>query len=1104
MPTIYDNIERELLAAIEESIRTSFRGDFCVGYFRLSGWSRISKFVEEWEGGPEKQCRLLVGMHVAYDEATRDIVSELEEHPDAMDQRKLKLLKRACAREFQKQLTTAIPSNRLEADLRTLVRQIRSEKLVVKLSVHAKLHAKLYLFARDDDHVKQVGYLGSSNLTQSGVRGQGELNIDVLDQQACKDLQKWFEDRWGDPWCIDISEELCDIIDASWAREEPLSPFLVYAKMLYHLSEEARQGLLDFSVPEEIRARLFPFQEAAVKVAAKILTQRGGVMLGDVVGLGKTRMAAVLARMFEDDFGALVVCPANLVSMWEDYMRDYGLRGEVLSSGRVERELTDFRPYRLVIVDESHNFRSREGSRYKALRAYIERCGAQVVLLSATPYNMAFSDLANQLRLFLRDDEPLGIQPEVAIRAIGGVAAFEGKYQCGARTLLAFEKSDEADDWVQLMGRYLVRRTRKYIVRNYATVDSETGNAYLTKADGSRAYFPRRLPKNVTFEVDASDKVDQYAYLYAPGVIDRINALTLPRYGLGAYLDEGATKEVVGKEKTLLEDIARGRSRLRGFCRTNLFKRLESSGPAFLESVERHILRDFVYLHAIENGVAIPIGVQDPAMFDPVQADTDETRIDDVSDQLRTETEYRSRAAAVYEEERADRRFRWLNPGYVTPRLREDLLADARTLMQLLQECGRWVSSEDRKVSALAKLLMEDHATEKVLVFTQFADTAEYLEQELTRRGLTDFAVATGDSDNPTSLAHRFSPRSNDDPQAEKRELRVLITTDVLSEGQNLQDGHIIVNFDLPWAIVRLIQRAGRVDRIGQESEVVHCYSFLPEAGVEEIIKLRARLRQRLLENGEVIGSDEVFFGDESEDEKLHDLYAEREGALDDAEDDSVDLVSFALEQWQRALAADPTLEARVRALQDVVYATKITTQPGALVYVRTEYGNDVLTWVSQDGSEVSGNPVRVLREAACEPGAPAGLRPETHHALVRATYDRVESSEKDESQVSGLGAPTTVRRRVYTRLRNMHPAGVDAGAFSRALEELHRHPLLSTANQVLSQQLRTSASVDALSATLVSLSQAERLVVPGGPSTHEKTQIICSMALVTPPSGAR
>ena len=159
-------------------------------------------------------------------------------------------------------------------------------------------------------------------------------------------------------------------------------------------------------------------------------------------------------------------------------------------------------------------------------------------------------------------------------------------------------------------------------------------------------------------------------------------------------------------------------------------------------------------------------------------------------------------------------------------------------------------------------------------------------------------------------MAWRFSPESNEKRELIKPEdeLRVLIATDVLSEGQNLQDCSLIVNYDLPWAIIRLIQRAGRVDRIGQKAENIFCYSFLPADGVERIIRLRARVRLRLQENAEVVGTDEAFFEDDRNDQAILDLYNEKAGILDGDIDGEVDLASYAYQIWKNAITANPEL----------------------------------------------------------------------------------------------------------------------------------------------------------------------------------------------------
>ncbi|MCU0294349.1 MAG: SWF/SNF helicase family protein, partial [Thermoanaerobaculaceae bacterium] len=242
--------------------------------------------------------------------------------------------------------------------------------------------------------------------------------------------------------------------------------------------------------------------------------------------------------------------------------------------------------------------------------------------------------------------------------------------------------------------------------------------------------------------------------------------------------------------------------------------------------------------------------------------------------------------------------------------------------LQILNDCGTWRPDRDAKLCTLLELITRTHPGEKVLVFSQFADTVDYLYRELHRLGVTAAAGATGDSENPTALAWRFSPRSNAKQVAPEHELRVLIATDVLSEGQNLQDAAIVVNYDLPWAIIRLIQRVGRVDRIGQQAERILCYSFMPADGVERIIRLRARVRQRLQENAEVVGTDEAFF-EGSDEQKVVDLYNEKAGLLDDDSEGEVDLASHAYQIWKTALDSDPTLARVIGDLPDVVYSTK-------------------------------------------------------------------------------------------------------------------------------------------------------------------------------------
>jgi SNF2 family DNA or RNA helicase len=1120
VPRIFDNIELKLLPTLRETLHGAKRADFCVGYFNLRGWRQIDNLIEQFSGESASCCRLLVGMQRLPRDEVHSSLS-LGAVNSGIDRGEAARLKKRIAQEFREQLMLGAPTNDDEAGLRRLSIQLKTKKLFVKLFLRHTLHAKLYLIHRSDPNLPAVGFLGSSNLTLSGLRYQGELNVDVLDHDAAQKLQRWFEDRWADQFCLDISNELATLIDESWAREVQPSPYQIYLKIAYHLSQEARTGLSEYRVPRELRDRLFEFQSAAVKIAAHHVNKRGGVLVGDVVGLGKTLVGTALAKILQEDsfLETLIICPKNLVSMWQDYVREYRLYAEVLSLSRVQTELPQLRRYRVVLIDESHNLRNREGRRYRAIQEYIAINESKCILLTATPYNKTYLDLSAQLRLFLPEDKNLGIRPERLLNELGGELEFNRRHQVPMRSLSAFELSDHTDDWRELMKLYMVRRTRSFIKNNYTQTD-EGGRQYL-EADGMRSYFPNRVPKTARFSI-GDPQIDPYARLYSDDVVRVINSLTLPRYGLGNYENSRPKQRPNEAEQKILDGLSRAGRRLMGFCRTNLFKRLESSGVAFIQSLERHILRNYIYLHAIENDLEIPIGTQDAELLDTRNGDEDsdsvaiallDPELDDEMEVagldedtlLPSEKEYRLRAAEVYKEyvSRYARRFKWIRPGSFTKQLAQNLLADARALLAVLNQCGGWDARQDAKLNTLVHLL-EEFSTEKVLVFTQFADTARYLAQELKTRKILNAEAVTGSSADPTLTAWRFSPQSNGkrDRISPDTELRVLIATDVLSEGQNLQDCAIVVNYDLPWAIIRLIQRAGRVDRIGQQAESILCYSFLPAEGVDRLINLRGRLRQRLQENAEVLGTDEAFFEDLS-DEVILDLYNEKSGILDGEEDNEVDLTSEAFQIWKNATEHNPALKRAVEDMPNVVYSTRThaetPTQPnGVMLYMRTVEGNDALAWVDRDGNSVTQSQLAILRMAACEPDTPAIERDAQHHELVQKGVEFIVAEEKS---VGGqLGRPSGARFRTYERLKRyaqqIQGTLFESADLLKVIDEIYRYPLRQSAVDTLNRQLKSGIDDAQLAELAIALRIDDRLCLVHEDEQQREPQIICSLGL--------
>ena len=1117
MPTIYDNVQQPLLPALQNVMQNAVGADFCVGYFNLRGWQNLAETVKHLPGTDDGCVRVLVGMQRPPDEDAREAYRAIRKD-ELIDAPTVARMRRQYAEAFRRQLTFGVPTNGSEAALCQLAADLHAGKIRVRLFLRYPLHAKLYLVHRPDIVTPLVGYVGSSNLTQAGLVQNGELNVDVLEQDAANKLHDWFHKHWDDKYSFDISEELAQLIEESWAAAEMVRPYLAYLKMVYHLSQDARVGEKEFKLPRDLQGKLLTFQTAAVSLAARHLHARGGVLLGDVVGLGKTFMAVAVARILQEDEGGdtLIICPPNLQEMWQEYVHEYKLIARVLPISKVQDELPEMRRYRLLVIDESHNLRNRTGARYAAIRDYIERNEPRCMLVTATPYNKAYLDLSNQLRLFIEERRDLGVRPEKYFQEYDE-ADFAAEYQASPRSLRAFEESEHADDWRDLMRLYMVRRTRRFIIDNYAEYDAERDRHFVLFPDGSKSYFPKRNPHNLKFKLNDDDPSDQYARLYRQDVVDIINWLDLPRYGLAQYLDLNQCQRATQAEAKIIQDLGRAGRRLMGFCRTNLFKRLESSGDSFLLSLRRHVLRNMIVLHALQNGLPVPIGTQDVALLDTATTDADQAAEQEVLDLMDDDEAaleapsgpcdglewYERRAAEVYEIYRTElrRRFRWLPTKYFGKALADHLHGDAKAICGILKDAGEWDPKQDAKLEALKELLSCRHSRDKVLIFTQFADTAEYLARQLKQRGFDDLAAVTGASDNPTHLARRFSPRSNNYAiKPSEAELRVLVATDVLSEGQNLQDCHVVVNYDLPWAIIRLVQRAGRVDRIGQQHGSIDVYSFLPADGVERIIRLHTRLRQRLMENNEVVGSDEQFF-DEQYENKLKDLYTERSGVLDDLDDDNeVDLASMALQVWNSASEAD---QKAALALPHMVNATrahepKDDSPSGVLVYLRTPEANDALVRVNTAGEVVSQSLSGILRQAACPPETPPQERDARHHGWVQ---NAVGAALTDENLTGGaLGPPRSIRRRTYERMKAYFDRSrgtlFATEALERAINAIYARQLTARARETLGRQLRLGVGDETLADILTALHEDERLVEIEEAQEVAEPEIVCSIGL--------
>jgi Superfamily II DNA/RNA helicases, SNF2 family len=788
-----------------------------------------------------------------------------------------------------------------KAVARDCARWVR-EKVQVRTLQHINLlHGKMYLVAGpeggqgtlfEEDLPLQTAVLGSSNFTVRGLGlGTGGNNIELnLIARAPEDfaaLQAWFDAIWNDTSLVrDATAEVERYLSQLYENQ---SPEFVYYKTLYHVferfrREEERGGFADETKRIDQTAiwkALFPFQKDGVKGILDKINRHGGCILADSVGLGKTFEALAVIKYFEmKNAHVLVLCPKKLRENWTVYqassgsalnpLRDDRFSYTVLShtdlsreSGRVgDVDLATFHwdAYDLVVIDESHNFRTeshgRDGkrkTRYQRLMEDIIRAGGRtkVLLLSATPVNNDLKDLRAQVRLLTGGDD--AAFAEQGIANLSGVLNTAQKQfnqwaeerrahpdgEVGTKKLL--ESLSSA--FFTLLDEVTIARSRSHVQRYYADSLDQVGN------------FPRReKPVSLFPAVDTAGEFPPYDQINR-GIADYRLALFRPT----AYLKPEFAAQYAEDEKVQNFSQVQRENYLVGMMKVNFLKRLESSVHSFATTLERTVTR-IEALEAKIGAFAASESRMPSATF----------TADDVLDRGAAEG---TDDPAEGEEEESEALT--LTVGALTiplhhldlERWRADLEGDRRSLRKLAESARAVTPERDAKLAEL-KALLRDKAKKpnrKVLVFTAFADTAAYLYDTLhawakEELGLESALVVgsgsnrttfgSGATDFMTLLTH-FSPRSKRRASVPSLahtpgEIDLLIATDCISEGQNLQDCDTVVNYDIHWNPVRLIQRFGRVDRLGSVNPSVTMVNFWPTADLDQYVNLKSRVEARM------------------------------------------------------------------------------------------------------------------------------------------------------------------------------------------------------------------------------------------------------------------
>ncbi len=686
----------------------------------------------------------------------------------------------------------------------------------------------------------------------------------------------WFDARYQES--TDVGDELAQSLRESWAGGL-LDPKDAYLKVLADYFSGLLDGLDAEADDNPMLEYLTEFQVEAYHYAKSILRRFGGVFLADVVGLGKTFIAMALLRHLQSGGEhAVVVAPPKVLPAWEELAREFRVELAAVSLGKLS-DLEDVADREVLVIDESHNFRNTGTGRYDALSSWLRPDGSpshrKVLLLSATPQNNHPKDVKHQLEFFPDNLTRLPYRGE-------SLDSWFREVQTGRAQL------------TDMLQHVVVRRTRGYIKRAFPT-------AALRKKVGPGEYeeipiaFPRRLSGDeqcLRYSIADSYHGDIYNKL-----LRTLSTLKYPLHGLGLYVAAEYRNE------RRVQGLQRAGASLRGLYKVMLLKRLESSVFAFRKTLVRLGEKLAEAARLLKDGKVV---VRAPADGE----DASDEEVDPILGGIPL--------PAAYFESRLMRD------------LREDLV-QVRELQAWVQDLG---PDEDAKLARLRTYLQARRpAAHRTLVFTQFADTADYLGKHLGQTyGRTK--VVSGRTGGGLTAARRFAPKANRANVSTEDELDLLISTDMLSEGVNLQDADTLINYDLHWNPVRLIQRAGRIDRIGSEHDEIHVSSFFPEGQLEAGLHLEEVLRRRIKEFVAVFGEDGAILpgGEKPDVAKILDAFT---GAALEGEDEAEEL--DALNRHR-----DRLLE--VRRTDPERFARVVGIRPGRRTVTISEVRNTVAT----------------------------------------------------------------------------------------------------------------------------------------------------------------
>jgi len=830
---------RSLAERFRVLIRNTQYFDVLVGYFFSNGFYSIYKSLENTE-----KVRILVG--ISTNQSTYELIDEAKNAPQMELQFSSAEAKEQFSCDVVCEMEESKDNIKVEEGVQKFQEWIRSGKLEIRAYPSSKIHAKLYIMGFPEDHIDKGRVItGSSNFSRAGLQDNLEFNVELKNRSDYEFAKKKFEELWKDG--VDVSEEYVQTIQEKTWLNDTIMPYELYLKFLYEYFRadlNRSEEMVMKYVPEEFKE--LEYQEQAVMNAKKIIEEYGGVFISDVVGLGKTYMAALLAQQLPGRH--LVIAPPALLDKknpgsWENVFYDFGLPKRCESIGKLDQLLKEgVEKYDNVFIDEAHRFRAETNITYEHL-ARICR-GKRIILVTATPYNNSLKDILSQIKLFQKTKKS-------TIPNLPDLETFFGKLE---RRLNKLDRKNNAEEYIliskenarevrdKVLKYLMVRRTRTEIEKYYGADLKKQGMKFPTVTDPKPIFYELNSEEDRIFSKTISLIASSFSYArYMP--ISYYKGKTTP--------NEELAQRNVGK-----------------FMKILLIKRLESSFHAFRNTLRRFIESHEKFLKEFDAGNVYISKKHSNKIFELLENDDDES------------------IQKLIDDKKAEK----LDAKDFKKELRIDVEKDLKDLKDVLSD---WESiTRDPKIEKFSKEFESNKLLQsnKIIVFTESKETALYLEKNLRDKVSGGILCFHGQSGAPTreKVIENFDARA----RHPRDDYRVLVSTEVLSEGVNLHRSNTVINYDIPWNPTRLMQRVGRINRVDTKFPNIYTFNFFPTEQSNEQIKLKEAAENKIHAFIEMLGNDAQLLteGEEIKSQELFQKLSRKETLTGEDEDEESEL----------------------------------------------------------------------------------------------------------------------------------------------------------------------------------------------------------------------